>query len=94
MMMSGNKNWLIEYLGIVIQEDFPSLPASVKPILKRAIEERLMIDPIGYGKPLRYSLKGHRCIRVSDYRVVYRLDSKKHQVIIVVIKQGKDVYED
>ena len=53
-----------------------------------------MIDPIGFGKPLRYSLKGHKRLRVSDYRVVYRIDPQTKTVFIVAIKHRKDVYED
>lgn len=46
-----------------------------------------MVDPIGFGKPLRYSLKGHRRLRVSAYRIVYRIDTVNNKVIIVVLKQ-------
>lgn len=53
-----------------------------------------MIDPIGFGKPLRYSLKGHRCLRVGDCRIVYRLDLKKRVVFIIAIKHSKDIYDD
>ena len=60
-------------------------------MIKTAIEERLMVDPIGFGKPLRYSLKGHRRLRVGDYRVVYRIEKKT--VVIIAIKHRKDVYE-
>ena len=66
------------------------LPIKVKTLIKNAIEERLMIDPIAFGKPLRYSFKGHRRLRVSDYRVVYRIENKT--VIIIAIKHRKDVY--
>jgi len=66
----------------------------VAKTIKRAIEERLSIDPIGLGKPLRYSLKGHRRLRVGDYRIVYRIDHTKHIVTIVVIKHRKDVYDE
>jgi len=81
--MPGSKLYTIDYLSTVVKEDIPALPASAKKIIKKAIEERLMFDPIGFGKPLRYSLKGHRRLRVSDYRIVYRVD----------IKHRKDVYE-
>lgn len=53
-----------------------------------------MIDPIGFGKPLRYSLKGHRRLRVSDYRIVYRIDPDANTVVIVSIKHRKDVYDE
>jgi mRNA interferase RelE/StbE len=93
-MMSGNKLYDIDYLEVVVKEDIPSLPSSAKKMIQKAIEERLSVDPIGFGKPLRYSLKGHRRLRVSDYRVVYRIDTKLHAVIIVAIKHRKEVYED
>jgi mRNA-degrading endonuclease RelE of RelBE toxin-antitoxin system len=53
-----------------------------------------MVDPIGLGKPLRYSLKGHRRIRIGDYRIVYRVEPKSRTVLIVAIKHRKDIYEN
>lgn len=94
MTMLGNKLYIIEYLDLVVKEDIPSLSHTVKGRIKRAIEERLMIDPIGFGKPLRYSLKGHRRLRVGDYRVVYKIEAQYHKVIISAIKHRKEVYED
>ena len=90
--MPGNK-YQIEYLDLVVQKDIPTLPASARSLIKNAIEQRLTIDPIGFGKPLRYSLKGHRRLRVSDYRVVYRIEVPANKVIIVAIKHRKDIYE-
>ena len=84
----------IRYLEEVVNKDIPNLPSSATTLIKRAIEERLMIDPIGFGKPLRYSLKGHRRLRLSDYRIVYRIEAKTNTVLIVAIKHRKDVYED
>lgn len=84
----------IDYLEKVVEEDIPALPKSTKVLIKKAIEERLMIDPVGFGKPLRYSLKGHRRLRVGDYRVVYRIEPATNTVIIVAIKHRSEVYED
>ncbi len=84
-------SYQVEYLEEVVREHIPELPASMKQLIKRAIEERLMVDPVGLGKPLRYSLKGHRRLRVGDYRVVYRIQG--HIVVIVAIKHRKDIYE-
>jgi mRNA interferase RelE/StbE len=92
--MSGTSLYQIQYLETVVNDDIPELPTTAKKLIKKAIEERLMVDPIGFGKPLRYSLKGHRRLRVSDYRVVYRIEPEKHAVIIIAIKHRKDVYED
>ena len=91
--MLGNKHYTIDYLDSVVGEDIPNLPKTAKNMLKKAIEERLQIDPIGFGKPLRYSLKGHRRLRVGDYRVVYRIEPNKKNVVIIAIKHRKDVYK-
>jgi len=88
------KMYLIEYLSLVVKIDIPSLPKTVKKTIKRAIEERLMVDPIGFGKPLRYSLKGHRRLRIGAYRVVYRIESSSKKIIIVAIKHRKNIYDE
>jgi mRNA-degrading endonuclease RelE of RelBE toxin-antitoxin system len=90
----GNKSYSIYYHRSVVKEDIPVLPRSVRSLIKKAIEERLMVDPVGFGKPLRYSLKGHRRLRVADYRVVYRIDELKNSVLIVAIKHRRDIYEN
>ncbi len=87
-------SYQIRYLDEVVRKDIPSLSTGAKALIKTAIEERLMVDPIGFGKPLRYSLKGHRRLRISDYRVVYRIEQETKTVVIVAIKHRKDVYED
>ncbi len=92
MTMPGTKLYLIEYLDTVTSNDIPSLPKRMKSSIKRSIEERLMVDPVGFGKPLRYSLKGHRRLRVGDYRVVYRIEDERDVVLIVTIKHRKKVY--
>jgi len=92
--MHGSSNYTIEYLEEVVKKDIPDLPKSAKATIRKAIEQRLTIDPIGFGKPLRYSLKGHRRLRVGDYRVVFRIQPSPPTVIIIGIKHRKDIYED
>jgi len=89
----GNNRYQISYLDVVVREDIPSLPKRTRELIQSAIEQRLAVDPIGYGKPLRYSLKGHRRLRVSDYRIVYRIEENTHTVLIIAIKHRKDVYD-
>jgi mRNA interferase RelE/StbE len=93
MTTLGNKIYTVEYLASVLKEDISALPKTAKSVIKKAIEDRLMVDPISFGKPLRYSLKGHRRLRVGDYRIVYRVDAVHYKIIIVAIKHRKEVYE-
>lgn len=43
------------------------------------------------GKPLRYNLKGHRTIRVSPFRIIYRIE--KDSIIINCFDHRKDIYK-
>jgi mRNA interferase RelE/StbE len=90
---SGNKQYSIELGKSVIKEDIPSLGKSAYELIQKAIEERLTVDPISFGKPLRYSLTGSRRLRVSRYRIIYHVDVKQHKVIITAIHHRKDSYD-
>ena len=75
------------------RKEFKDIPKEFQELIKRAIEERLMVNPLSYGKPLRYSWKGHRSLRVSKYRVIYRVIEVKDHVLIVSVDIRRDVYE-
>lgn len=94
MTKPGNDIYQIEYLDTVVDEDIPVLPKTIRERIKRTIETRLTMDPVGLGKPLRYSFKGHRRIRVGNYRIIYRVDNEKKFVTVVLIKHRKHVYEE
>jgi len=83
--------YTIQYLEEVVRYHIPALDSSAKRLIQKTIEERLMHDPIRFGKPLQYSLKGHRRLRVGDYRIVYRIQGKV--VLIIAIKHRREVYD-
>lgn len=76
------------------KKDFEKISPPMRKIIREAIEKKLTIDPVKFGKPLKYGLKGYRRLRVGDYRVIYRVDEQKVIVIIVEIDHRKDIYED
>jgi len=80
----------IEYLQSVVADDIPALPKSAKRQIRRAIETKLTTHPFELGKPLRYSLRGARRLRVGDYRVIYRIEPPD---VVVVVKIGHRRYE-
>ena len=91
-MPGEHDSYRIRYHTAVVNKDIPSLPKTIRARIKKAIEQRLMIQPLRYGKPLRYSHKGHRRLRVGDWRVVYRIEEKHKKVIVLIICHRKDVY--
>jgi mRNA interferase RelE/StbE len=84
--------YTIVYHSHVVHDDIPRIPKSVKARLQRAIRQKLSDKPEVYGKPLQYSLKGYRCLRVGSYRVVFRI--QKNTVKILIIQHRSVVYKD
>ena len=82
----------IEYLASVVDNDIPKLPQSIRRQVKAAIESKLTSHPIEFGKPLRYSLKGARRLRVGDWRVIYTIEPPD-VVLVVKIGHRREVYE-
>jgi len=74
----------LTYSDQVISKDIPKLSKPIKSIIKNAIEKKLLVDPIKFGKPLRYSLKGCRALRVGDYRVIYQLAGNNINILIIL----------
>jgi mRNA-degrading endonuclease RelE of RelBE toxin-antitoxin system len=48
----------IEYLESVVQDDIPRLSTTARKQVRAAIERRLGVHPVEFGKPLRYSSTG------------------------------------
>ena len=83
----------IEFIDQDALDQFKTLPKAIQKTLGTAMRDRLEVDPVSFGKPLRYSLKGHRRLRVGDYRIVYRINEETKIVLIVAVDHRKDVYE-
>ena len=80
----------IFYHPDVKKEDIPYIPSNIKDRIKRAIEERLLKEPLKYGQPLKRSLRGYRKLRVGDYRIIFKVE--KDAVIVLKIGHRKEVY--
>ncbi|MFP3023836.1 MAG: type II toxin-antitoxin system RelE/ParE family toxin [Wolbachia sp.] len=94
MKTSIGIKYSIYYEENVVYNDLPSLPKTIKSRTKEAIKDRLSDSPDKVGKALLGQLKGHRRIRVGDYRVVYRVNTPERVVMITGIKHREDIYED
>ena len=84
-------SYTVVYAEVVVQEDIPKLPKTIRQRIKLAIETKIMTQPDLFGKPLRRSLHGYRKLRVGDYRVVFRIEKKV--VKIFAIQHRRMVYE-
>ena len=77
--------------------DIKALDGSVRNQQGKVLEKKLAIDPEGYGLPLRGSLAGYWKHQFGNHRVVYRIYSQHHVVVVCSVgvrKQGdaEDIY--
>ena len=84
-------NFVVRYQDKVVSEDIARLSFEVRDRVRVAIEEKLQVAPEVYGKPLRKSLRGYRSLRVSDYRVIFRVE--KSIVKIFAIGHRSVIYK-
>ena len=78
---SLNGNGVIRYGDV--GDDIPKFSITTRKKIRRAVEEKLTTEPEFFGKPLRKSLKGFRKLRVGDYRIVFRIESKKVKIFYI-----------
>ena len=83
--------YTLNYHPLVIKKDIPAVNGAWKKKIKGAIESKLLLDPLLYGKPLRRDLHGCYKLRVGEYRVIYQV--KKTDIYIITIGHRCDVYK-
>ena len=68
------------------------LPPEIKKSAKAALKE-LSLDP-DLGKELQTELVGFRSYRFMRYRIVYKVDTEKKEVVVWAIGRRRDIYEN
>ena len=84
--------WKIVYKRSV-KKDLEKIPKKIKSLIKRTIEERLQVNPIRFGTPLKQNLKGLMKLRVGNYRIIYSVERKTVIVFVIKIGHRKEVYK-
>lgn len=82
--------YAVRYATLLNAKEIARFPKADLRRIRKAIEEKLTAHPEVFGKPLRFSFKGHRSLRVGDYRVIFRID--KATVKIFLIAHRSAVY--
>jgi addiction module RelE/StbE family toxin len=75
-----------------VARDLKHISHPIQKILRRAIETKIAVAPEMYGKPLQFSLRGARSMRVGDYRIIFVITQKV--VRIAMIGHRAKVYDE
>jgi mRNA interferase RelE/StbE len=80
-----------------VQNDFRRLGRVEARTIQRVIEDRLAQgEPDKSGKALSGDLAGYRRLRTGQTRIVYRVDGKRIEVLVIAVGQRRndEVYEN
>ncbi len=75
-----------------VVDDLKHIAPSIQKTLKKAINEKLVASPEFFGKPLQFSLRNVRSMRVGDYRVIFQMS--QNIVRVVMIGHRSTVYRE
>lgn len=87
------QKWVIEYAESA-HEEISALDGAVKKLIKKAIEDKLMVDPLKFGLPLRRNLAGLFKLRVGNYRIIYQIKNNEVVVLVIAIGHRSRIYKD
>ncbi|HYN28818.1 MAG TPA: type II toxin-antitoxin system RelE/ParE family toxin [Dermatophilaceae bacterium] len=68
------------------------LPEAVAAAVIEFLTSALVVNPRRVGKPLRGDLAGIRSARRGTYRVLYRINEKPREVVILRIDHRNEAY--
>ena len=84
-------SWTFEF-SKKAEKQFKKLDTTVQSRIKKAILERLVVNPKLALIPLTGDRSGFYKFRVGDYRLLCSRDDEKLYVLVVKIKHRKEVY--
>lgn len=88
--------WKIKIHRLVLEEDFKKINKHNQSVILKTIYKKLGVEPEKYGVPLRNKLKGYWKLKISHYRVVYRIEKDLVQVLILKVgmRRDEEVYKE
>lgn len=72
----------IRYSKHVDWKRFKKLSKRNKERVRDAIEQKLMTDPVVFGKPMQHSMVGCRSLRIGEFRIIYRIEEGIVEILL------------
>lgn len=82
--------WQIKIHRLVVDEDFKKISKKDRATILKTIYKKLSSDPERYGSPLRSELKGYWKIKISHYRIIYRIEKTAVKVLVLKVGMRRD----
>ena len=88
--------WKIKIHHLVRDEDFKKISKKDQSIILKTIYKKLGTSPEKYSAPLRHNLKGYWKLKISGYRVIYKIEKKEIKILVLKagIRRDEEVYKE
>ena len=88
--------WKVRIHRLVVEKDFKKINKKDRILILKTIYKKLSVAPEKYGSLLRNPLKGYWKLKISHYRVVYRIEKNTVKVLVlkVGIRRDDEVYKE
>lgn len=88
--------WKIKVHCLVVHEDFKKINKKDQSVIIKTIYKKLSTSPKVYGSPLNHELKGYWKLKISDYRVIYKIEKKEVRILVLKVGMRRDekVYKE
>ncbi|GBE06332.1 toxin RelG [bacterium BMS3Abin10] len=82
--------WQIKIHRRVIDEDFKKISKNDRSTILKTLYKKLSVDPEKYGSPLRSELKGFWKLKISHYRIIYKIEKSTVKVLALKVGMRRD----
>jgi len=86
------KKYSIRFLPLV-EKDLKKIDTPFKKIILSQIFEKLSFTPELFSKPLSHTLHPWRTLRVGHYRVIFEVQNKEINILVIAIGHRKNIYK-
>ena len=88
--------WKIKIHNLVTSDDFKRINKRDQNVILKTIYKKLSVSPEKYGSLLRSELKGYRKLKISHFRVIYRIEKKEIKVLVLKVgmRRDEEVYKE
>ena len=88
--------WKIKIHNLVTSEDFKRINKHDQKVILKTIYKKLSVSPGKYGSPLRSGLKRYWKLKISHFRVIYRIEKKEIKILVLKVgmRRDEEVYKE
>ena len=83
--------WTVAFTPAAARQ-IAALPDDIRTRIRKAIEEKLLVEPKAHILPLSGPLRGYGKFRVGPYRLICHRDDAVLLILVIKVDHRRDVY--